>query len=296
MKDVYTIADLADRATLDAGTDQPAKLCVIGDPVKHSKSPQMHQASLDAQKCGLRYIRVHVQAGAVKEALQRLEDLGFIGVNVTVPHKLEVMDACDELTETAKQLGAVNTVHFTKHGWLGHNTDGPGLASALSEELGKTFSDSPTLIIGAGGGAGRAIAIQAALDKCPRLILANRTVSKLESIASTIREIHPDCELSLISSAHSELSQHHPDLIINTTSLGMKENDPLPYPPSSMNPSQVFYDAVYTPPLTAMLKAAKDIGCRVANGQSMLVHQGALSYSMWLRQDADIAKMHEAIL
>ena len=282
MKDVYTITDLVDRATLDTGAKQPAKLCVIGDPVKHSKSPQMHQASLDEQGHKLRYIRVHVQAGEVKVSLQQLEALGFIGVNVTVPHKLEVMDACDNLTETAKQLGAVNTVHFTENGWLGHNTDGPGLANALSEELGKTFSNSHTLVIGAGGGAGRAIAIQAALDKCPRLILANRTVSKLEGIAAKIREIHPDCELNLISSEHSELSQHQPDLIINATSLGMAENDPLPYPCSSMKPAQVFYDAVYTPPLTAMLKSAKNIGCRVANGQSMLVHQGALSYACLL--------------
>lgn len=295
MKEVYTIANLTDRGILDEGTKKPAKLGVIGDPVEHSKSPQMHQASLNAQGFDLRYIRLHVAPGFVKEALQKLESLGFIGVNVTVPHKLEVMEACAHLTPTAEQLGAVNTVHFTKDGWLGHNTDGPGLAKALSEELGKTFANSKTLVIGAGGGAGRAIAIQAALDKCPQLILANRTVSKLKDIAATIRSIHPECDLTLTSSSHQDLASHQPELIINATSLGMKDGDALPYPCSSMLASQVFYDAVYSPPITPMLRAAKELGCRVANGQSMLVHQGALSYSMWLGKEADLVKMAHAI-
>ena len=295
MKPVYTIEDLESRELIDSGANKPAKLAVIGAPVKHSKSPQMHQASLDAQDFDLRYIRVHVEPGSVKEALTKMEQLEFIGVNVTVPHKLEVMEACDKLTEAAVQLGAVNTVHFTENGWLGHNTDGPGLANAIDQELGKTFSNSKTLIVGAGGGAGRAIAVQAAVDKCPKLTLANRTVSKLDNIAATIKEIHPACDLQLISNSNTDLIAADAELIINTTSLGMKEDDPLPYPAEAIKPEHVFYDAVYSPPVTALLRAAKDKGCKTANGQSMLVHQGALSYEMWLGKQANLELMAEAI-
>lgn len=295
MKEVYTIEDLNDRTVLDAGSDKPARLAVIGDPVKHSKSPQMHQAALDAQGHDIRYVRIHVEPGQVKLALSRMEALGFIGVNVTVPHKLEVMETCDQLTTSAKELGAVNTVHFTSDGWLGHNTDGPGLANALAEELGKSFSDSTTLIIGAGGGAGRAIAVQAALDKCPRLTLANRTVSKLEAIAENIKRLHPTCNLTLINNDEAELSKADAELVINATSLGMNEDDELPFPESAITSSQVFYDAVYSPPVTALMIAAQQHGCRTANGQSMLVHQGALSYQMWLAVKPDLQLMAEAL-
>ena len=295
MKDVYSIEDLESREIIDAGSDKPAKLAVIGDPVKHSKSPEMHQASLDAQDFDIRYIRVHVKPGSVKAALQKMEALGFIGVNVTVPHKFEVMQACDTLTEAAKQIGAVNTVHFTQEGWLGHNTDGPGLANAVDQELGKTFSNSKTLIIGAGGGAGRAIAIQAALDKCPKLTLANRTVSKLDEIAEKVKDIYPECDLHLISNNDEDLAAADAELIVNATSLGMKEEDALPFPEKAITSDHVFYDAVYSPPVTALLKAAKTKGCKIANGHSMLVHQGALSYEMWLGKNADLQLMANAL-
>lgn len=295
MKEVYTIEDLESRDRLDEGHIKPAKLAVIGDPVAHSKSPQMHQAALDKDGFDMRYIRVHVPPGEVKKALSKMQRLGFIGVNVTVPHKLEVMAVCDSLTETAKALGAVNTVHFTEKGWIGHNTDGPGLANALKSELNRTFADSSTLILGAGGGAGRAIAVQAALDKCPVLTLSNRTIEKLQPIAENIKALHPQCDLRLISSDPSDLEKVKAELVINSTSLGMKEEDASPYPLNSIKPHQAFYDAVYSPPMTTMLLKAQSLGCKVANGHGMLVYQGALSYQMWLEKYPDTQLMLEKI-
>lgn len=295
MKDVYSIEDLESQDILDAGSSKPAKLAVIGDPVAHSKSPQIHQAALDKDSFDMRYIRVHVPPGEVKNALGKMQQLGFIGVNVTVPHKLEVMSVCDSLTETAKALGAVNTVHFTENGWIGHNTDGPGLANALKSELNRTFADSSTLILGAGGGAGRAIAVQAALDKCPALTLSNRTIEKLKPIAEKIKAIHPHCDLKLISADPSEIAKVKAELVINSTSLGMKEEDASPYPLDSIEPHQAFYDAVYSPPMTTMLYKAQSIGCKVANGHGMLVYQGALSYQMWLDSYPDTQLMLEQI-
>ena len=126
MKDVYQLADLSSRETLDAGADKPARLAVIGHPVSHSASPAMHQAALDAQGKDIRYIRLEVEPEQVAEALQKMKQLDFIGCNVTVPHKFEVMDCCDELSEDARAMGAVNTVIFGDQ-TLGHNTDAPGL-------------------------------------------------------------------------------------------------------------------------------------------------------------------------
>ena len=295
MKDVYTIEDLESREVLDKGYSKLAKVAVIGDPVAHSKSPQMHQAALDKDGFNMRYIRVHVPPGEVKNALYKMQQLGFIGVNITVPHKLEVMSVCDSLTETAEALGAVNTVHFTDEGWIGHNTDGPGLSNALKSELNRTFADSSTLILGAGGGAGRAIAVQAALDKCPALTLSNRTIEKLGPIAEKIKALHPQCDLKLISSDPSEIAKVEAELVINSTSLGMKEEDASPYPLESIKSYQAFYDAVYSPPMTTMLLKAESMGCKVANGHGMLVYQGALSYQMWLETYPDTQLMLEKI-
>jgi len=198
------------------------------------------------------------------------------------------MECCDELSKEAEQIGAVNTIHFTPEGWIGHNTDGPGLAYALEYMFNTSFDKASTLIIGAGGGAGRAIAIQAALDKCPKLTLANRTVSKLDSIAEAIRSIHPTCDLQLIGLTDSELSNVDTEIIINASSLGMKPEDPIPFPSEALKPEHKLYDAVYTPPLTKFLEAGQRKGCATANGEYMLVFQGSLSYKRWFDlQDRD---------
>ena len=153
MKDVYQLADLSSREILDAGADKPARLAVIGHPVSHSASPAMHQAALDAQGKDIRYIRLEVEPGQVAEALQQMKQLDFIGCNVTVPHKFEVMDCCDELSEDARAMGAVNTVIFGDQ-TLGHNTDAPGLVRAIREDFGIDLADLKVMIVGVGGGAG----------------------------------------------------------------------------------------------------------------------------------------------
>lgn len=295
-KEVYQLSDFADSKLINVSAEHPARFAVIGDPVAHSKSPQMHQAALDALSLPMRYIRVEVRKNQVRQALELMENAGFIGVNVTVPHKLEVMQACDSLTETAIALGAVNTVHFTNEGWLGHNTDGPGLALAIKSELNTTFTHSSVLVIGAGGGAGRAISVQAALDKCPKITLSNRTVEKLEPIAKKILALNPSCELTMISNDAEELINVEADLVINSTSLGMKEEDALPYPIEAISKNQKFYDAVYSPPITKLLQAAQSRGCNIANGEGMLVYQGALSFEMWLSEKPDIGLMLKQII
>src|SRR6478609_10762370 len=135
MKEVYTLEDLASRDLLDAGAGKPARLAVIGHPIAHSASPKMHQAALDALGIDARYIRLDIEPGQVGEAFQRMRALGFIGCNVTVPHKLEAMEHC-EVDPAAQALGAVNTIRFEAEVTRGFNTDGPGFAQAIEGDFG----------------------------------------------------------------------------------------------------------------------------------------------------------------
>ncbi|RYD40425.1 MAG: shikimate dehydrogenase, partial [Verrucomicrobiaceae bacterium] len=155
MKTVYTLDDLASRELLDAGADKPARLAVIGQPIAHSASPEMHQAALDAHGIDARYIRIEIAPGQVGEGFRRMRELGFIGCNVTVPHKLEAMEHC-EVHPDARALGAVNTIRFDAGVTRGFNTDGPGFASAVEDDFGVRFADLKVVIAGAGGGAGQA--------------------------------------------------------------------------------------------------------------------------------------------
>jgi shikimate dehydrogenase len=157
MKAVYTLEDLVSRETLDAGADKPARLAVLGHPVAHSMSPLMHQPALDLNGAVARYIRLDVEPGKIAEAFRRMRGLGFIGCNVTVPHKLEAMECCDEVDASALALGAVNTVCFNADSTRGFNTDGPGFAHAIMdafeiplESLKVAISRSPSIDRGTG--------------------------------------------------------------------------------------------------------------------------------------------------
>ena len=139
---------------------KPARLAVLGHPVSHSASPQLHQPALDAFGIPATYVRLEVRPGEISEALAMMRRLGFIGCNVTVPHKFEAMEACDAVSGQARVLGAVNTIVFGENGITGHNTDGPGFEQAIREDFGFFPGEVHTLILGAGGGAGQAIATQ----------------------------------------------------------------------------------------------------------------------------------------
>ena len=173
MKSVYTLHDLASRATLDAGAVMPARLAVLGWPVAHSASPRMHQPALDAAGIDARYIRLEVEPGHIPEAFARMRELGFIGCNVTVPHKTDAMANCTWVHPDAVVLGTVNTVHSEGGSIRGFNTDGPGFARAITEDFGITLDVVSVAIAGAGGGAGQAIAVQCGC-RCQRSVVFRR--------------------------------------------------------------------------------------------------------------------------
>ena len=295
MKHVYTLADLRDPAFAEEMPN--AKLAVIGCPIKHSASPQMHQAALDEAGIDLQYIRVEVEPDQVGSCFSEMERLGFIGCNVTVPHKLEAMALCDELTDDAKSLGAANTIHFKQGKRIGHNSDGPGIARAVLEDFGKSLTELRVLILGAGGGAGRAIATQCAREGAPAIYLSNRTVEKLDPIAKSLTEEHGAKLVYTLSTDETELvtTASRVDLIINSTSLGLKQGDALPLPAAALSAQHMVYDAVYDPPVTPLLAEANKLGAKTSNGLSMLLHQGAISFTFWLGQEPSIAAMRRGL-
>ncbi len=296
MKQVYTLDDLASRELLDAGADKPARLAVIGHPVAHSASPQMHQAALDAHGIEMRYIRLDIEPGQVGEAFQQMRALGFIGCNVTVPHKLEAMEHC-VVDPNARLLGAVNTVRFDDDAARGFNTDGPGFARAVEDDFGVEFASLKVAIAGAGGGAGQAIATQACLAGVPELVLINRTAEKLKRLAEKLEALFPDTEITTLTFEDGLLFETclGSDLIVNTSSVGLKSEDPPVLSSLCLKSSHLVYDTIYQPPVTALLALAKQEGCKTANGLSMLVNQGALAFQHWFPGTEPLAAMKQAL-
>jgi len=283
MKPVYTLDDLNSRKTLDAGADKPALLAVLGWPVAHSASPRMHQPALDAQGINARYIRLEVEPGQVAEAFTRMRALGFIGCNVTVPHKLDAMAACDDVHSEARLLGAVNTVSFDKDATRGFNTDGPGFARAIDDDFGVSLASLNVAIAGAGGGAGQAIATQCVLSGVGKLVLVNRSIAKLGPLAGRLAELGSATQITTLPFDAASLADQCRmcDLIVNTSSVGLKAGDPSILSAVCLKPEHLVYDTIYQPSVTPLLALAAGMGCRTSNGLSMLLHQGALAFQHW---------------
>ena len=296
MKQVYTLADLATRTRLDAGCDKPARLAVIGHPVAHSASPQMHQPALDAAGIHARYIRLDVEPGQVAEAFFRMRALGFSGCNVTVPHKLEAMEHC-EVAADARALGAVNTIRFDPEVTRGFNTDGPGFALAIEDDFNLALASLTVAIVCAGGGAGQAIATQCCLLGVARLVIVNRTAEKLGPLVERLQVINPLTEILALALDDPSLAEHCRacDLIVNTSSVGLKPDDSSILPTDCLKKGHLVYDTIYQPPLTPLLATANSLGCRTANGLSMLIHQGALAFRHWFPGSEPLEVMKRAM-
>jgi shikimate dehydrogenase len=287
-----------------ADFDPPVRLGVIGDPIAHSRSPIFHNAALDF--CGIpaRYARLHVPPESLEAILRAFPEAGFLGANVTIPHKTAALACVDEADSYAKAAGSVNTIVVKEGKLLGFNTDGPGLVRAIREEFNAEVRDLRVLVLGAGGGAGRAIAVQCAMEGCERLVLANRTLEKASELA---RELTPFFSSEKSTGAGERIlaipfeeealrrELRHTDLLINATSLGMKPTDPSVVPATALNPDILVYDTVYAGGTSRLLEDAAASGARGANGLGMLLHQGAMSFEIWFNRSAPLEEMRRAL-
>ena len=304
--DVHTIEDLKTWAAAGrAAIDPKPILAVIGKPVAHSLSPQLHQAALDQFGIEGQYIRIEIEPGAVRQAFDLMAGLGFTGCNVTVPHKVEALQAVDEADTLAQRIGAVNTVLFQDDLKLGFNSDGPGLVRAIREEFSVDLKDLRVMVLGAGGGAGRAAAVQCALENCERVVLVNRTTDKATDLAAELRTmLHGTPVLGPRSRIQAlpldprkiEAQLDALDLVINATSVGLKPTDPPLLPAAILQPHLLVYDLIYKPARTRLLRDAAAAGCRGANGLSMLLHQGVVSFGHWFGDEPDPNPMRQALM
>ena len=273
-----------------------ARLGVIGNPIAHSKSPQMQQPALNAAGIAARYVRLMAgtEDGAFESLLCTLAERGFIGVNVTVPFKKKAHDAAVQLDPLARLSGAVNTLVRKDDGWHGYNTDGPGFSRAIGECCGRPLRELRVLIMGACGGAGSALACQCALEGCPALTLVNRPRPELAELATRLAA-HSTAPVETLHFDSPELpaAVAAADLIVNATSLGLHEGDPMPLSPNLLSPGQLVYDIVTHE--TALHRAATARGCTAETGQGMLLWQGAIAFEHWFGSAPDIAAMQQGL-
>jgi shikimate dehydrogenase len=276
---------------------------VIGYPVQHSLSPIIQTVAFE--KCGLaaQYVAVEVTPEKLAETVALMRKLPFSGWNCTLPHKLEIAKLIDERAESAEKLGAVNTVLNDNGKLIGFNTDGEGWVRAIREEFSLDVRDLRIMILGAGG-AGQALAKQAALERCEKLVLVNRTEATAQELASSLapyfdsqKLMGADARLKAVPWDEALIAKelNQVDLVVNTTSLGLKPGDRAVLPARILQPHLCVYDAIYRPAKTKFLAAAEEAGARAANGMSMLLHQGALAFEIWTGKTAPLMAMKTAL-
>lgn len=282
----------------------PTPYAVLGYPVTHSLSPSFQRAAFAKLGLDAQYHRIETPQEKLPAVVQAMKAQRFGGWNCTLPLKIDMLGLVDEANDTARTFGAVNTVINDNGKLIGFNTDGEGWVAAIREEFGVDVRDLRILILGAGG-AGRGLATQAALEKCQRLVLVNRTASRAQELAKQLepliasdRLIGPKARLVALpwdeNAIASELTDI--DLLVNATSSGLKPGDPHLLPARLLTPNLLVYDTIYKPHRTPLLQSAEQAGARVANGLSMLLHQGAAAFSLWTGQAAPLPEMRAALL
>lgn len=277
-------------------TNPPKRLAVIGDPVAHSLSPAMHNAALQALGLTAEYVAIRVALDELESFANRARN-ELSGFNVTVPHKNAIIPYLDSVSPEAEMSGSVNTVTVTPDGKLrGESTDGYGLRAALREAFNlERLSDAPLLFIGCGGAA-RAVAFDLAANGATRLMFANRTVSKAEALANALKKPYPDLSLEVmpindIGALKAALAEN--PVLIQSTSVGLKPDDPSPVNVELLTPELRVFDMIYRD--TALLKVAASVGCPNADGRGMLLWQGVKALEIWTQTQAPVEVMRQAL-
>jgi shikimate dehydrogenase len=265
-------------------------LAVIGHPVEHSLSPAMHNASFAAECLDYVYVALDVKPEGLPSAVRGAAALGFRGFNVTMPHKRAIFSLLDDVDVGARISGAVNTVVVEDSGLLrGHNTDGGGLVGAC-REAGIELAGKRVLLLGAGGVAA-AIALAFGGEGIEELRIANRSSGPARELSGKLRGAGVEkVEVSSLDALNEA------EVIVNATSLGMKDGDPLPIPLEQLGEGRVVCDAVYRPGReTDLIREARERGARVVTGERMLLYQGVLAQRLWTGREPNVKAMDRAI-
>jgi shikimate dehydrogenase len=265
---------------------------VIGDPVRHSLSPAIHNAAFQALGLDWVYVALEVPTGEGRAAVKAMRTLGIDGLNVTMPHKSDVAKAIDVLTPMAKALGAVNTVVPTTKGLLGDSTDGEGFVNALRADEGVDVAGKRFLVLGAGGAA-RAV-VKAVTDAGAKEVVV---VARREEPAKACVKL-----AGAIGRIGSADEAGDVDVVVNATPVGMGEvvafpgTADVPIDPERLGTGQLVVDLVYQPLVTPLVAAARERGVLAVNGVGMLIHQAALAFRLWTGEDPPLEAMSAGAL
>ena len=268
---------------------------IIGDPVEHTLSPGMHNAAFKKLDMNNIYVPFHVNAEELEDAIAGAYALGIKGLNITIPHKTEVIKYLDYLDIAAGLIGAVNTIEFGKEGAVGHNTDGIGAVRAINEIT--SVKNKKVMILGAGGAA-RAVAFQILISGAKNLVISNRTIERASELRDDLVEkLEPDV---LVTDLGHELERElkDTDILVNTTPIGMYPNisqKPI-VTADMMHEDLVVNDIVYNPLKTGLLNEAEKAGAKPISGVKMLMYQGVESFKIWTGIEPPVEVFKKALM
>ncbi|MEM8867434.1 MAG: shikimate dehydrogenase [Verrucomicrobiota bacterium] len=286
----YTLTDLE---TMEfPGTP----LAVLGKPIKHSISPAMQNAAIaklaeeDTRFLDWAYYRFEIDPADLPKALPIFHQRNFLGLNLTVPHKVDALGLIKGISPDAARMGAVNTLVWDEFGYDGFNTDGYGVETGMKEDLSVALEGAHVILLGAGGAA-RAAAVQCLNSGCAKLYITNRTRARLDALLEVLAEVPGAGRVEVLTS--DEMPRYLPKagLLINSTSLGLKSEDPAPFDLGQLSGDWSVYDMIYNPSATRLIQEARQLDLSAANGLSMLVHQGARALEIWSHMKVDARVM-----
>jgi len=257
---------------------------VIGNPIEHSLSPRLHGHWLRTMGIAGHYIPMRVEVDELETVIRTLPKAGFVGVNVTIPHKEAVMKIADKVTDRAQLMGAANTIIFRSDGSiLADNTDGYGFITNLHQGAPDWVPTSgPAAVLGAGG-ACRAVVASLIEAGVPEILLTNRTLERAEQLQKDFGKRIQVVDWVLAGNIIEDAS-----LVVNTTSLGMVGKPRLRVPLDGLKPNMVVTDLIYSPLKTNLLQTAEEMGCTVVDGLGMLLHQAVPGFERWFGQRPDV--------
>jgi len=271
---------------------------IIGSPVEHSISPQLHNTISRCLGLDIAYVPFRVEKHELENAVKGLSALNMLGFNVTLPYKREIIKHLGDVSETALIIGAVNTVKNEGGILKGFNTDADGFYRSFEKEAGMGLNGKRVYMLGAGGAA-RAIAVKAAEEGAERIYISNRSAHKAIEIANLVYDrFGAAAEYVGLEGIEAVNAFRDSEVVINTTSVGMAPNiDENPLAPSfEFREGQVAYDVIYAPCETKFLKTAGLMGAKTVNGLGMLVYQGVKSYELWTGVDVPDELVSEIII
>ena len=252
---------------------------VIGDPIAHSLSPEIHQTFYEQTGMDAEYQKIHIKQGMLPEGVQRLKERGFKGFNVTVPHKTDIIPLLDEVDEIAAKVKAVNTVKIEQEKLIGYNTDTFGFLQSL-KEIEPEYKNKNIVIIGAGGAA-KAIYHVLLNELVQKLDIANRTMEKAEEIVKSSANSGVQSTVLRLDKLEEDINRY--DILIQTTSVGLSPNiNETPISLTSWDGKvKTAIDIIYNPRETMFLRQARNKGAKIENGINMLLYQAAFAFEIW---------------